>query len=280
MVSEQVARKASIARDDRILPATRIIMVLVVPVLAFAFIILYLFPERSGQNFAWEIKPNMTAIWMGAGYLGGGYLLAHAAFGRRWHAAAAGFPPVAVFTAAMLLATVLHWERFDPNHFPFQLWLVLYAVTPFLIPFLWLRNRMTDPGEIGTGDRTVPGIASLAMRLFGVAASTAAIFMFVFPGTAVSIWPWTLTPLTARILGGWFALLGVGGLVIAADRRWSAWRAPLQSIMLWAGLVGVGALLNLSDFGTAGLLNPFIIGTWLSFLLLLGFHVYMSMKPA
>ena len=75
-------------QDDRILPATRLTAALVVPVLILAFLILYFFPETSGERFAWQIKPDMTAAFMGAGYLGGSWLFLHAVFGRRRHLAA------------------------------------------------------------------------------------------------------------------------------------------------------------------------------------------------
>jgi hypothetical protein len=82
---------------------------------------------------------------MGAGYLGGSYLFLRALVGRRWHRVAAGFPAIAGFTVAMLLATILHWSRFDFSRLPAQLWLILYVVTPILVLWMWLRNRPADP---------------------------------------------------------------------------------------------------------------------------------------
>ena len=117
-------------KDDRILPLTRIILILVVPFLLLAFVILYLFPETSGERFAWEIKPNMTAVLIGSGYLSGAYQFVFTIFGKRWHRIAAAFLPVTTFTIAMLLATFLHWDRFDIGHFPFQVWLAIYLSPP------------------------------------------------------------------------------------------------------------------------------------------------------
>jgi hypothetical protein len=48
-------------------------------------------------------------------------------------------------------------------------------------------------------------------------------------------------------------LLGVGGAVIAAEARWSAWRIPLQSILIWQALVVVALALDPDEMG--GLLN-------------------------
>jgi hypothetical protein len=78
---------------------------------------------------------------------------------------------------------------------------------------------------------------------------------FVQPPTLIAIWPWKLTPLTARVVAGWGLLLGVGGFVLAAETRWSGWRYGLQSIALWQTLVVIGSLLHRPDYGAAGLMN-------------------------
>ena len=261
-------------KNDSILIPTRVVLAIVVPVLLLAFLILYFYPDLSGERFAWGIKPHMTALFMGAGYLGGAYMFVFAIFGRRWHRVKGAFPPVISFTIAMMLATILHWDKFDIHHFPFQLWLILYIVTPFLIFYLWQRNRRTDPGTAEPDDIEVPLFARRAFFWFGVGAFTWAIFMFLFPGMVIPIWPWTLSILTARILAGWFSLLGVGGLYISRDTRWSAWQIPLQSITLWAGLVVIGAFQNPTDF-SSGAWNAFTVGTLLSILMLIVFQVSM-----
>ena len=262
-------------QDDHILLQTRLVLIVVVPFLLLAFLILYIFPDLSGERFAWAIKPDMTALFIGSGYLGGAYMFVFAIFGKRWHRIKAAFPPVTTFTVAMLLATILHWDRFDIHHFPFQLWLFLYIVTPFLVPYLWIKNRVTDPGAPESDDLTVPALAKWAFMASGILGIGMALLMFISPQTMISIWPWTLSPLTARILGGWFGLLGVGGLYTSQDSRWSAWRMPMQSITFWGILILIGAFMNPQDF-THGLWNPFTIGTAAVILLLLAFQAGME----
>lgn len=264
-------------QDDRILLQTRLVLIVVVPFLLLAFLILYFFPDLSGERFAWAIKPHMTALFMGSGYLGGAYMFIFAIFGKRWHRIKAAFPPVTAFTVAMLLATVIHWDRFDLSHFPFQLWLFLYIVTPIIVPYLWIKNRVTDPGTPEPDDLTVPILAKWAFMAFGVMGIGMAIFMFISPQSIIAIWPWTLSPLTARILGGWFGLLGVGGLYASQDSRWSAWRVPLQSITFWGILILLGAFMNPTDF-TNGLWNPFTIGTMVVIVVLAVFHAGMEIR--
>jgi len=249
------------SRDDRILPTTKVVLTIVVPFLALAFLILYFFPERTGNRFAWAIKPAMTALFIGAGYLGGGYQFVRLIFGSKWHRYSMAFPPVMTFTVAMLAATVLHWDRFDIRHFPFQLWLILYVITPFLVTWLWWTNRRTDPVAPEPGDPLLPRGANLAFGVLGVFTLLGALAVFVKPQLAIGVWAWSLTPLTARVVAGWFALMGVGSLVLARERRWSACQVALQSFMLWHGLVLVGALWHATDFGERGLVNGYVAAT-------------------
>jgi hypothetical protein len=263
-------------KDDRIFLLTRIVLIVVVPFLLLAFLILYFFPEMSAQRFAWGIKPHMTALFIGSGYLAGAYMFVFAIFGKHWHRVKGAFPSVTFFTISMLLATIIHWDRFDISHFPFQLWLVLYIVTPFIVPYLWIRNRVTDPGVLEPGDLVVPTYAKWAFRAFGVIGIGMAIYMFLFPQPLINIWPWVLSPLTARILGGWFGLLGIGGFYVSQDSRWSVWQVPLQSITLWGILILIGALMNPLDF-TNGVWNLFTIGTLVVLLALIAFQIRMKM---
>ena len=259
--------------SDRILPLTRIVAAVIIPFLVAAFIILYFFPGETGRRFAWEIKPAMTAIWMGAGYLGGAYFFLRVLLGKRWHRVSAGFWAVTAFTWAMLLATGLHWSRFDLNNLAFQIWLVLYLVTPFLVPFVWWHNHGTSAPE--AGDIPVPALARGGMAAIGVFMLICCLICYVLPEVAISFWPWALTPLTARIMGGWFALMGVGGIVLSRKTHWSSWRYQVESIIfVWQALVLLGAFIHLSDFkpGSAW----FFIAEIAVILALLALHIAMQ----
>jgi hypothetical protein len=41
--------------------------------------------------------------------------------------------------------------------------------------------------------------------------------LFLVPGTASALWPWTLTPLTARMVAAWLLAFGVGVILAAAQ---------------------------------------------------------------
>lgn len=235
-------------RDDRILPVTRVIAALVIPFLVLAFLILYFFPQSSGERFAWQITPNIMAVYIGAGYLGGAYLFLRALIGKRWHHVSSGLPAITAFTWAMLLATILHWSRFDIRHFPFQLWLILYVVTPFLVPWLWWHNRSTDSGAPDERDAVVPAAVRQVVRWLGAAMVAVGVAGFIWPSLLINAWPWALTPLLARVVAGWGFLIGVGNLMISAQARWSSWRVAVGSIASWHVLYMIGSVIHRQDF--------------------------------
>ncbi len=256
---KQPSTSTSVSGNNRILPATRLTAGLVIPFLLLAFLILYFLPGETGIYFAWQIKPSMMSMFIGAGYLGGAYFFFHVVAGKQWHRVTHGFLPVTAFTWFMLAATVLHWDKFSHTRLGFWLWLILYLVTPFLVPWLWLRNRAADPREPESIDINVPMPIRRFTTLVGMVFLAATVVFFVLPNVAVSIWPWKLTPLTARTMAGWLAIMGVGSVAVSRDQRWSAWKVGVESIILWQALVLLAAVLNPGDF--ANPLNWYVVAT-------------------
>jgi hypothetical protein len=238
----------AVPTDDRVMPVTRVVAACVVPFLVISFLALYVQPETSGEHFTWKVAPTFTAFWIGTGYVGGAWFFFSVARARQWHEVTLGFLPVTVFVWMMLLATFLHWDRFDIDHLPFQLWLILYVVTPILVPLLWLWNRRRDPHRIEPGAFVVPNAVRVGMGVVGVLLVATALWMFLLPKAAIAAWAWKLTPLTARVMGGWLALSGVGGLALASESRWSAWRILIQSMLIWLALLTIGVVRAWSEF--------------------------------
>lgn len=285
-MAQQSQMRNAATLDDRILPITRAVAWLVIPFLIAAFIILYVDGTRTADWFAWEIGSRLTTALMGAGYLGGAYLFLRVGLGAHgrqdqttaatqlstatssyatgWHNAHLGYLPVALFTALMLLATLLHWQNFLTNNWPFWVWLVLYIATPFLVPAVWWLNRRTDPRQPMPGDRIVPNWMRLVMAAAGGLLLAVALLAFLQPEIFITIWPWTLSPLTARVMAGWHAMLSLGALLLAAEARWSAWPIPMQSIALWYGLFLIALFWHQAELGSGGLLN------WYTFFILSG----------
>lgn len=266
-------------RDDRILPATRWVARIIVPILALAFVILYGLPHRTADYFAWTINPTMTPMMMGAGYLAGAYFFFRVATAKRWHHVALGLPAVAAFVWFMAIGTILHFDRFNHSHPAFTAWLILYAVTPFLIPILWWFNRKTDPGVSDTPNKVLSAPVRTLMAVIGVINLGNAFLMLLWPTAYIPIWPWQLTPLTTRVVAGWFALPGVVALGVAADSRWSAARITLQSQIFGILLILVGVARAWSVFDTTKVATWFFVGGLTALLLIVaGLYWYMERR--
>jgi hypothetical protein len=248
---------SGLAHDDRILPETRWLAVFIIPFLAAAFILLYFWPNDTNKLFAWTIKPGMTAMMLAAAYGGGIYFFTRAALAKQWHLVKVGFVPVTAFATLLLIATILHWDRFNHSHISFFTWAALYFTTPFLVFAVWLRNRTTDPGTAEPNEVLIPQAIRLFIGVVGVMTLAVSVLLFLQPALMIHLWPWTLTPLTARVVGAMFALPGVVGLGIALEKRWSAARIILEAQAFSIVMILIATVRAWSDFAQS---NP---STWL-----------------
>ena len=247
-------------RDDRILLATRVVAAVVVGILFTAWFALYLHPGETDHRFAWTISSRMTALLMGAGYGSAILFYVRVLFSRRWHRVALGFLPTAVFTWLLAGATVLHWDKFRHGSLPFLLWVWIYAVTPLLVPAVWLWNRRRDPRTLEAADIELVGSIKAVLVAVGIILLVLAAVMFAWPTAVIGVWPWELTPLTARAVAGFVALPGVAWLAMAADGRWSAGRVAVQTVALGTVLL-LGAVIRAwSEFDHSNPLSYIYVG--------------------
>ncbi len=240
---------------DRVLRPTRVVAFVIVPFLLLAFAVLVPVPTDTTTLFAWPLKPTMSAMVLGSVYLGGAYFFVRVGFAARWHSVAGGFVPVGLFATLMGITTIVHWNRFVHDRLAFWLWVGLYFTTPFLVFAVFLRNRRESrPAEPGALE--LPGPAAGGIAVAGALSLATCGFLYLFPARAIAIWPWPLTPLTARMLGAVF-VLGVAGLGTVRERRWSAARTLLQVAAIMLALLIISAVRAHDEF------DPDKVLTWL-----------------
>jgi hypothetical protein len=268
---------ATIIRDDRVLPYTRGLAIVIVPFLVVAFIILTLFTDRTGDLFAWPIRPSMTAMMLGAAYLGGVYFFARAALARQWHTIKAGFPPVMLFAALLGVATLLHWDRFTHEHIAFVTWAGLYFTTPFLVFGAWWLNRPADPRAPAAGEVQLSATLRRVLGAVGAVTLTIGLLLFIVPQLMIDGWAWTLTPLTARVVGAMFALPGLVGLGLALDARWSTARLILEAQLVSIGFILIAVARAWGDFDQTRIATWLFVGGLIALLIGLS-SLYVSME--
>ena len=233
-------------RDDRVLVATRILALVILPFLLVAAFLLYVFPERTGELFAWPIDPPLSAYFLASAYVGGMWFFGAVVRERRWHRVQHGFPAVIVFATALLVATLLHLDRFSAN-LSFAVWMVLYVTTPVAVAVVALVQRRFAREEPEPGDAVVPAIVAVGLAVIGAAAFGFGATVFLVPEFAASFWPWQLTPLTGRVTGAVLSLTGVVNVALLWDRRWSAFRVIFPAQLVSLGAIALSLIARRDD---------------------------------
>ena len=237
--------------DDRILPVTRALSWFIIPFLLVAFVDLYFYPSAgdTARSFAWRIVPPFTPMVLASVYLGGSYFFLRAARAKHWHSIEGGFFSVGMFATLMGIATIIHWNKFIHGNVAFWLWAGLYFTTPFLVWGVWLANRRRR-SEAAPTDVLISEVAARIIGAIGVVAVASTVFLFLFPKSAIHVWPWKLTELTARVMGAIFSL-GVAGVGAFRHRRWTGARILLQVEAFMLVLILVAVVRARGEFFTS-----------------------------
>ena len=172
-------------------------------------------PALTASNFAWAIRPEVMAALIGAFYVALAPVVVLLIFARRWEMVRVFVLPAALFTAAELAVTLLHWERFAVWTAPFNIWFASYLLPPpvFLACYLWQQRRasaMAFESPLSRWQR-------LGLIVFGALFTVEALVSLVWPAWFTASAPWKITPLNARALGGYFLLLGLLMLSMARE---------------------------------------------------------------
>ncbi len=207
--------------------------------------ILYLGSGATDRFFAWTIAVPLTAAMLGVGYLSSGLSEIVAARTPVWANARLAGVPVLIFSVITLAVTVIHRDlfHFGPGHpatarLVAWAWLVVYLAFPAAMTAALIGQRRVagaDPPRLhrlSRGWKLGLGVAS------GALAGPGAILLLA-PTLMARVWPWPLTPLTARALGAWGIGLGVGLAQGIWEDDWHRLRvaAPIYPIFGALGLI-------------------------------------------
>jgi hypothetical protein len=187
-------------------------------------------PAESATNFAWPIQPVVMAATLGAFYITSAPLFLLPLFAKRWEMIRAMILPTALFSTVQLAATFLHWDKFSVGSVPFYVWFASYLLPPpiFVAAYLWHQRKAASRAV--PSDDPIPSWLNRMLVLCGSLLTLIAVLTFFFPGVLIPIFPWQLTPLTARSLSGW--LIAVGTIMLWMSRENNRTRARLGTPML------------------------------------------------
>jgi hypothetical protein len=213
---------------------------------------LYFLPGEAETHYAWSIKPAVNAAFIGAGFLAGtlatGLVLATA---TRWRTFSTLPIALWVLASSLLLATLIHNDRFKWDYPPTWVWTFVYAGVPLAIPFLVARQRdVADEPPLPDPRLRIVRVLS---AVFGVVLIVGAVALFLAPVDLGRHWPWTLTPLLARAVAAWYALFGTMLVSCAIGlRRPAEAIIPYATLACWSVLLLALPLLHPDDVSGAG----------------------------
>lgn len=218
---------------------------------------LYLAPGQAETDYAWAIKPPVNAAFIGAGFLAGtlatGLVLR---FATRWRSFSTLPIALWVLASSLLLATLIHDDRFKWDYPPTWVWTFVYAAVPLAIPFLVMRQRR----NADAAPPADPRLRSLRIvsAISGTLILAGAIALYVAPVELGEHWVWPLTPLLARAVAAWYALFGAILLSSAVGlRRPVDALVGYATIACWSVLLLLLVVLHPDDVSGAG---PWIAG--------------------
>ncbi|MBN1248844.1 MAG: hypothetical protein JXC32_14380 [Anaerolineae bacterium] len=153
-----------------------------------------------------------------------------------------GFLPVTAFAGIMGIATLLHWDKFTPGHPSFIAWAVLYFVLPFVIPVVWFLNQRASPAGAPRSEAVLSLYLRVTIGAVGVSLAGAGTVLLLAPAWMMPLWPWAMSPLTARVMSAMFSLAGWVSLGVARDGHWSSARVIFgaQTIAVVLFLLAIG----------------------------------------
>lgn len=243
---------------DHLIPLLWIAFVPLAVVTAIFGPLLVIFPESTASFWSWEIQPAMSAVWVGAGYTFGAISIVTMLVVGRWRSSIVPIIATWPFAVVMLLATLLHLDRFFLGTMSFYGWLAIYVTLPVALPLIFWLNRSQDPGP-QPGEMLMPASLSRGAGVVGIGVFLAGLLLIFSPSTAASFWPWQLTPLMSQVIGGWLLFAGTGLAYLLFDRRYILYRYFLLSAGTWMLILFVASFFHLGNFSFSH------VGSWLWF---------------
>ena len=240
-----------------LIPPMRRLLYVAAFLVFLAGLVLFVFPLRTDEFFAWTVNPPMTAVFLGAAYWSAAGLEVAGARSASWDSAKLAVWPVFIFTALTLGVTLFHIDRFHLSSGNAPLaqvatwaWLAIYAGVPvamLVISWMQVRSPRSVRESASAGRPVLPpalrlllaGIAGVLL-LYGVA-------LLAVPTLAAAWWPWPLSELTARAIGAW--LVGLGWA--AGQGQWSRDLRTVRPVALTSVAFVILQALALLRYGDA-----------------------------
>ena len=221
--------------------------------LAAIFVLWFLIMPQTGRYFAWPVVPEMTTMFLGAGFILRSYFGYHLWRDKYWYTVRWSMNGDFAFLGTLFVTTWWHvsemnWhlEGVSDGLRLFSLtiahiWIFAYTFEPLMIFLLHPRTKEAHdpvPAEFSQGEiQPLMKNALAAVFLFGAAFWAV---LFFSPEFANTRWPWELNPFDSRIMSAWFAGCSVWAVTMYFMQDWAEVKMGVRAILFFIlGLLGV-----------------------------------------
>lgn len=221
--------------------------------LAAFFVLWFLILPEQGKYFAWPVVPELTAMFLGAGFILRSYFGYHLWRDKHWYTVRWSMFGDYAFLSVLFVTTWWHvtemnWDLqgVSPGVRIFSLvithvWILAYTFEPLTVFLLHPRHAEAEaplPPALSEGE-LLPPLKSVLVAMFYLGAAFWALLFFT-PEFANTRWPWELNPFDARIMSAWFAGVAVWSISMYFMKDWVEVKMGVRAILLF--LVGLLAV--------------------------------------
>jgi hypothetical protein len=177
---------------------------------------LFILADVADRYWAWTIHTEQSAAFVGAGYGAGLVLSLLSLRMTRWSRIRIPIVTVTAFTVLTTVSTFVHMHRLHLEsgglvaEMAAWVWLAVYLVVPVACVVVVARQEF-DRGPAEPVIRPMPRWLARVLAGEGLVLCLAGVLLFLggfsvhhHDATAVTtFWPWSLTPLSAMVIGAW-----------------------------------------------------------------------------
>ncbi len=192
---------------------------------------LLLLADVADRYWAWTIHTEQSAAFVGAGYAAGLVLSLLALRMKRWSQIRIPIVTVTAFTVLTTVSTFVHMHRLHLEtggpiaRLSAWIWLAVYLVVPLWCVVVIARQEYAR-GPAEPVIRPMPGWLRRVLGVEGVVLFAAGVLLFL-GGVSVhhhdatemtSFWPWSLTPMSAMVIGAWLVAFALAAWMAIRQR--------------------------------------------------------------
>lgn len=243
----------------------RALFLFVVTLEIVAFSILYFLPTQSAIYWPWVVSNPRSAMLISVIYIGGLIYYLPGLFAKEWGTVQNGMVGLIIFSIALLIPNIMHWEQFRPYHPITLVWFAVYYALPLFVPIIYKIASSRSQPSTANAIRISPTLNS-ALIIRGAIYLALAVLGLVFAESLSALWPWAIQPIDIRVFMAAVATVGWAGIIsLTSDRLWQRHRLGTISTGVMGLALLIALAINWSPYNWSaplGFILPFVYLDW------------------